>query len=205
MGGELVKQLLEAPAFSLVKVLVRKDFALQHPKLEVMRVNFDDDAALAAAITGDDLFIAIGTTRAKTPDMTQYRAIDYGIPVRTAAAGKANGVNRFYLVSALGANPEASNFYLRFKGEVEAALNDLKPEQLAIARPSLLLGDRKEHRTGEKLATAVMNGLGWLMVGPLKKYKGVQAAAVAKALIHAALNPSPGVKVLENDQLIGYQ
>ncbi len=202
VGGELVKQLLNTPAFTHVKVLVRKDFSIQHPRLEVIPVDFDNELQLHEAVKGDDLFIAIGTTRAKTPDMAQYRAIDYGIPVHVATVGMANEVKRIYFVSALGANPGASNFYLKLKGETEAALHELHPDQLVIVRPSLLLGNRKEHRTGEKIAKVVMAAFGWLMAGPLKKYKAVESTAVAAAMIREALNPTPGVTVLENNELV---
>ena len=48
------------------------------------------------------------------------------------------------LVSAMGANAKSSVFYSRVKGELEEALMQLPLQGLVIARPSMLVGDRRE-------------------------------------------------------------
>lgn len=85
-------------------------------------------------------------------------------------------------------------FYNRVKGELEEAILALGYPSVIIARPSLLIGERAEHRLGEALAKRFE----WLIPSP---WAGVQAADVARALVQAAQEGRPGVQILENKQL----
>ena len=66
---------------------------------------------------------------------------------------------------------------------------------LTIARPSVLIGDRAESRWSEKLAWK----LGFLMP---KKYKPVKAASVARALVDAGRLDRPGVRIIQNRDIL---
>jgi uncharacterized protein YbjT (DUF2867 family) len=104
-------------------------------------------------------------------------------------------------VSSLGANAESGNFYLRTKGQLEKNLEYLHFHSLLIVRPSLILGDRKEFRLGEKIGTILMKTLGLVMIGPLKKYKGVQASAIAAKMIAVANQHLNGKHIFESDKI----
>jgi hypothetical protein len=70
-----------------------------------------------------------------------------------------------------------------------------------VFRPSLLLGDRTEHRTGEKVGAAVMTALKPAMIGPMKKYRAIQAQDVAKAMVRVAQMDLQGVNIFESDRI----
>jgi hypothetical protein len=70
-----------------------------------------------------------------------------------------------------------------------------------IFRPSFLLGDRAEHRPGEKAGIAVFRLVEPAIVGPFRKYRSVQAADVAKAMVRAAKDGAPGVHRYEFDEI----
>ena len=84
---------------------------------------------------------------------------------------------------------------------MEAALSKLQIPQIQVFRPSLLMGNRKEKRGGEKIAQAVMGGLGFLFVGPLLKYKGIHADMVAKVMINAAKKDKNGFTIYESEEM----
>ena len=77
---------------------------------------------------------------------TRSRRVDLGHVTAFARFARAGGVRRFVLVSSVGADPAASNFYLRVKGQAERAVAAIGFEQLDILRPGLLLGARSESR-----------------------------------------------------------
>ncbi len=104
------------------------------------------------------------------------------------------GARHFLVISAMGANPGSSVFYNRVKGEMEAALRAMDWPQLTIARPSLLLGPRREFRLGERLAAPLLR---WIP----GKYRGIEAAVLARALWRLALEEGEGVRVVESDEL----
>ena len=86
---------------------------------------------------------------------------------------------------------------------MEEAVKQLNISQKMIFRPSLLMGNRTEKRTGEKIAQAVVGGLGFLFVGPLLKFKGIHADVVAKAMIKAAKLDKQGFTVYESGEMQG--
>ena len=111
IGGELLKLLLNDNYFNKVRILVRRPFALEHPKLEKKLVDFNDaDSLLVALDDSDALFVAVGNTQKKVKgDKDAYRKVDYDIPVNMARYCKIAGCNIFVLVSSVGANSKSSN------------------------------------------------------------------------------------------------
>ncbi|MDX5320276.1 MAG: nucleoside-diphosphate sugar epimerase, partial [Bacteroidota bacterium] len=102
------------------------------------------------------------------------------------------------IVSAMGSNAGSSNFYQKLKGEMERDALDIKSSGTYFFKPSLLLGNRNEKRFGEKIAQFLFFFLNPFFVGPLKKYKAIQANTVAKAMIHVA-NKGYASAFIEND------
>jgi hypothetical protein len=72
---------------------------------------------------------------------------------------------------------------------MERALRALPFEGLQLFRPSLLLGDRKEVRIGERVAALLAASLGWVMVEPAARYWPIEADAVAAAMVRVARAP----------------
>ena len=89
------------------------------------------------------------------------------------------------------------------KGEAEVAISKLGFESVHFFRPSLLLGDRKEFRAGERMAQASMGAFSFLFIGGLKKYKPIRANDVAKAMIAASKQQRQGIVVHEYEDIIG--
>ncbi len=142
----------------------------------------------------DQVFCALGTTMRQAGSAEAFRRVDFEYPVALARAALACGVRHFLLVTAVGAAPNSRFFYNRVKGEVEAAITALGFRSVTIARPSLLLGPRREPRLGEQLGKVL-----GLLSPP--RWRPVQAAQVARALVEAAKRDLPGVRILENRDL----
>jgi uncharacterized protein YbjT (DUF2867 family) len=203
IGNILTRWLLSNNEYDQVRILVRKPVKLEHPKLQVLQVNFDNPADVANKLgTGDVIFCCIGTTNAKVKnDKAAYRHADLEIPSLVARSGKQAGFNHFILVSAVGANTGSSNFYLKLKGQTEEAIIQSGIPHIAIFRPSVLLGKREEKRSGERIAQYLMKWLGFLFAGKFSKYKGIPAKDVAAAMIVAAQENTLPVKIYEHDAI----
>ncbi len=202
VGSTLIPLLLASPAYNKVILLVRKPLALAHPKLSQTVLDFDHpDPAL---LRGDDLFCAIGTTLKKAGSKENQYKIDCTYPYELGKLARANGCQQFVLVSSLGADAQSSNFYLRTKGELEAKITGLGFHNLVIVRPSLILGDRGELRVGERIGTVAATFLGPFMVGSLRKYRGITAEKIAKAMLTLANGGFRGKTIVESDKLQAY-
>ena len=119
-----------------------------------------------------------------------------------AALGRAAGASHFGLVSAVGADARSSNFYLRTKGEAEAAVRACGYLRVDNARPSFLLGQRAEARTGERVGIVAAKMVASLLIGPLMIYHPIPAASVARALVNLSFRDEPGVFIQQYSELV---
>ena len=198
VGKSLLQQLLADDLYEKILVITRKPIDIIHPKLIQQQVDFDTIEALKLSLPVDDVFCALGTTIKTAGSQDAFYKVDFRYVVNFGKWSAANGVKRFLVVSAMGANAKSGIFYNRVKGEMEAAISRLNIGQVQVFRPSLLMGNRTEKRGGEKIAQVVMGNLGFLFNGPLLKYKGIHADIVAKAMIYAASQKVEGFTIYES-------
>ena len=184
VGKTLTQQLLLDDYFSKVTLLVRKPMDFKSSKLE--QIIFDFEQPDISLVKGDVLFCAMGTTLKKAGSKEKQYLIDCAIPLKIAEIAKRNGVEECILVSSIGADAHSSNFYLKTKGELEQKLNKLGFGKLVCVRPSLIIGNREEFRLGEKIGMALDSIFRPLLIGSLRKYRGVSADKIAKMLVKAS-------------------
>jgi uncharacterized protein YbjT (DUF2867 family) len=199
VGSEICKLLAIDPDYKVL-ALVRKPLPIATQNIEQLIYNFDLMPNFTFKI--DQVYCAIGTTLKQAGSKENQKKIDCEMPMLLAEKMKKAGAKRFMLVSSMGANANSSNFYLRTKGQLEEGLKKMSFDQLVIARPGMLVGQRSQPRFAERIGNAILNFLKPIMTGALKKYRNVAAAQVAKALYQTSKNPNSGVFILENDQLV---
>jgi uncharacterized protein YbjT (DUF2867 family) len=200
VGGHILQHLLRDPMYSSIRVISRRSVNIPDPKIDERIIAFDDVNALENAIAGcETVFVAVGTTNAKVEgDQDAYKRVDFDIPVQAAKAAAKHGVYGFALVSSVGANPDNNNnFYLKLKGVTEEAVCKEQIPQVLIFRPSLIIGERKERRFGEKIAQVTMPLISWMLPASAKKYKEIKAEDLAKAMVLASQRTPKGIHFLE--------
>ena len=183
--GRYLQQVLEEDAFYDDRIaLQRSDYAgLQLPPVT-------------------HLFCCLGTTIKKAGSPQAFRAVDFDLVLTFARAGRAAGAQRMMVVSSVGADPKASSLYLRVKGEMEEALSGLGFEALHIFRPSVLLGQRSEARTGEQWGIRFARAFEWAMVGSAKKYRPMPAGLLSSAMAAAGERGAPGRHVHHYQEIL---
>jgi uncharacterized protein YbjT (DUF2867 family) len=201
IGGHLLQCLLQSPAYKEVTVLVRAPLPLSDPKLKQVILNFDDLSTHAPGITGHALFCCLGSTRKKTPDLGTYAKIDHDYPVQLAEIALANKMEQYHLVSSMGADALSSNFYTKMKGQVEEDIKKIGVNTLHIYRPSILSGQRNEHRPTERVAVAAMKIINLFLWGRFRKYRSISAEAVAIAMYKQSLLRKDGVFIHASDEI----
>lgn len=203
VGGYCLRLLLQSSRYSQVISIGRHDLPLIHPKLDQQTVDFKHLKNYAADLAADDIYCCLGTTIKKAGSKEAFYQVDHTYVVQLAALAAKRGASQLLVVSAMGANPASWFFYNKVKGQMERDVQQLGFEAVHVFRPSLLLGNREEERTGEELATHIMKPLSHLMVGPLAKYKPVEAEDVARAMLFAAMQEREGTHIYLSDQLPG--
>ncbi len=196
VGSSLLEMLLASDGYTHVVALSRKPLDITHAKLENIVVDFDklSDYPLQA----DDVFCCLGTTMKQAKSKEAFRKVDFDYPLQLAKQTKETGATQYLLVSALGAKSTSAIFYNKVKGEIEETITAVGFTSFHIFRPSLLLGSREEQRSGEDAAKVFYKLFNFLIP---KKYKGIEAEKVARAMLVKALDKTPGKFVHESDSL----
>ena len=183
VGRSLIQELLADERYEEVHIYARRSPELKHSKLREHLGDLVEGSILEPAREQEHLYCAIGTTRAKTPELTRYKAIDYGIPLRAAGLGKEGAMERFMVVSAIGADPGSRLFYPRIKGQMEQDLRQLQLPALHIFQPAIILGDRGEQRWAEAVGKVFFQGIGPIIP---RRYRAMPALRIARAMKKAA-------------------
>jgi uncharacterized protein YbjT (DUF2867 family) len=202
IGRALLDLLLARGRSDRIVVLARRPLtpARSDPRLSVRTGEL---AALAGEARGvRDVYIALGTTIKVAGSEAAFRAVDFDLVVAVARTARSAGAKRLAVVSALGANARSPIFYNRVKGEAEDALKTLGYESLVIAQPSLLIGDRsalgQPTRSRELFAARFFAPvMSWIPAG----VRPIEAATVAKAMVAALEQATPGTRVLSSAEM----
>jgi len=201
VGGHLLRQLLDNPAYDRVTALTRRTLPLTHKKLVQQVVDFDRLAEVGDFPRVHDVFCCLGTTIRQAGSQDAFRKVDMTYVVELGRMAVRHRTTQFLVVTALGADPRSRVFYNRVKGETEEAIRRLQFEGIQIFRPSLLLGKREQSRPAERIAGLLSPLVGWVMMGPLARYRPIKAATVARAMVRVARDAPRGAHVYESDEI----
>lgn len=203
IGSSLIRLGVGRDDFRVIAIARRE---LDLPKGARMEVLVADpagwDDAIAAA-NANVLVCALGTTWKKSgKDEAAFRAVDHDLVLACGKAAKKAGIRQMIVISSIGAEAGSKNFYLRVKGEVEAALAKLGIPRLDILRPGLLRGPRtSDRRPGERAAILASPLTDLLLHGSLRRYRSISAATIARAIVGLAREKAAGRFVFEHDAI----
>jgi uncharacterized protein YbjT (DUF2867 family) len=201
VGSACLRHLLATSSFGRVIAIGRRPLPVRDARLEMRVAGLDAlDAVELPAV--DVAFCALGTTIANAGSQDAFRRVDLDGVVAFARRAALASARHLVLVSSVGADASSTNFYLRVKGETEQAVSAVGFRGVSILRPGLLVGPRAESRPAEAVARAVVPLANPLLVGPLRRYRSIEADTVGAAMVGAALARKPGVQVIEYDEIV---
>lgn len=201
IGTELLRQLLQDDYYEKIIAVVRRPLDINNEKLVQKIIDFEELSSSLKEIRADHAYCCLGTTIRTAGSKERQFRIDHDYVVMFAQACHDAGVKRFAVVSSTGSDKNSSNFYLRTKGLMEQEIKKIEFEGLFILRPSFLLGKRKEFRAGERVGKAVLFIFQPLMVGKLRKYRGIKDSVVASGMTKLVKGDFPGVSIIESDKI----
>lgn len=197
-GSLTLDLLLSESRVTKIYSIGRRKTGISHPKLhEIMLENGE----LAVDLSVEAFICCLGTTIKKAGSQEKFREVDHDLPLKLAVKLKNNGCRSAAVVSALGADAHSRFFYNKVKGEMEEDLKKIGFKTLTILRPSLIRGDRKETRPGEKSAEIILNIVSPLLIGPLKQWKATEATDIAQALLTSSINQKEGIFIFSSQEI----
>ena len=194
VGSALIAATATHPDVQMAALARREATLPAGARLEMLVADPADWPAAIARAQPQVLVIALGTTIATVGgDRQAFRAVDHDLVTDVARAARAAGTRQVIVVSSVGADATARNFYLSVKGETEASLNALNFARLDILRPGLLRGRRGGRpRPAERIGQMVAPLTDALLWGSLAKYRSIAATDVAAAILALAGAPGRG-------------
>lgn len=200
VGSTLVKKLQVEEGVEKIVVVNRRSQHYQNNQVKEVISEYSNLKLDLLGLEADCCFVCLGTTMKKAGSKEKFKAVDYKLPIEIAGLTKEMKIQTLIVISSIGANANTSNFYLKVKGEMEREISQIGPEQTYIVRPSMILGDRKEHRIGEAIGKFLIRLIEPLMVGKLKRYRGINADQIAAAMIAICKKPIQK-KIIESEEL----
>ncbi|MBU45124.1 MAG: hypothetical protein CMN76_18075 [Spirochaetaceae bacterium] len=186
IGGFLLEELASRSDVDQVLALVRrhpdsleKQSASAAKKVLFHVMDFEDTSTYPDF--KGPVYCCLGTTMKKAGSKEAFEKVDYQYPMALARICARNSVD-FHVVTALGSDSSSMIYYNRIKGSLEKDLKALGLPSLYIYQPSLLLGPRQEHRAGERLGAVAAAVLNPFLLGPVRKYRAIQASDVARGM-----------------------
>jgi uncharacterized protein YbjT (DUF2867 family) len=200
IGGAFLKQVVDDPSVGKVIAMTRREIPsiTGTPHIQQEIINFDNLQIYQQVLSAHTLVCALGTTIKKAGTKEKFRQVDYQLPLDIATYAAKKGCKIFILVSAIGADPNASVFYNKVKGELERDIQKLPFKAVHIIRPSLLMGEREEFRPGEEIGKLLIQPLSFLIPG---KYKPVHVDVIACKIKSLLKDDSPGTHIYEGRQI----
>lgn len=201
IGSQLLPLLLNCGRYAKVISVGRRPLPLMHPLLVQRTLDFDRLEEHRLSLIADDVFCCLGTTMRQAGSKEAFYKVDFLYVVKLAALTAANFAAQLLVVSAMGADASSRFYYNHVKGEMEDAVRQTPFRAVHIFRPSLLLGPRPEKRLGEQVGAVVLKLVRPLLLGPLRRYRAIEAQAVAQAMLNAAYQDGGGVRVHLSDEI----
>ncbi len=180
VGGHLVARLAEHE----LTIVSRRDVSGAPPRISQLTGPIAEWPRLMAGGQWDVAISCLGTTLRQAGSQAAFVAVDRDAVAAFASAARMAGAAQFLRVSSVGANADASNFYLRTKGQAEAAVAGLGFDRVDVFRPGLLRGQRVgERRTGERIAMMLSPLTDLITPRAFDKYRSIAAEQVAGAMV----------------------
>jgi uncharacterized protein YbjT (DUF2867 family) len=193
VGTCALDALLDAPDIGRVFAVTRRPLGREHPRLANRIVQFDKLETQLKGIACHVAVCCLGTTIRQAGSQKAFRQVDVDYVLAFARTAKAAQAQRFVVVSSVGADLGARNFYLHTKGEMEAAVANVGFVSLDILQPGPLLALRSQMRPLELGALLVMPLVNPFLRGAREAFRGIPAKEVAAAIVGATRSGRRGV------------
>ena len=164
-------------------------------------IDFDSFEKNGSLPPCNHIFICLGTTIKKAGSQKNFRKVDIGYCLSIAKKAKESGAETISLISSIGADSTSKNFYLKTKGELEEAIQELQYPVVNIFRPSFLVGQRSEKRLSEVAILKFAKIMDFFLVGSASKYRSVKAELLAKTMV-SRIDSKPGVNYFYFDDFL---
>jgi uncharacterized protein YbjT (DUF2867 family) len=126
--------------------------------------------------------------------------VEFTYQLEIAKKAKEVGAKNISLISAVGANSNSKNFYLKTKGMLEEEIIKLGFESINIFQPGHLRGNK--FRLDIVLADLISIIFDPFLHGPLKKFRSISVKKLSKFVVNNSLHEKDRINFFEYKDFI---
>ena len=126
--------------------------------------------------------------------------VDFSYQLEIAKKAKEAGAKNISLISAVAADANSWNYYLKAKGMLEEEIIKLDFESTNIFQPGHLTGNK--FRLDILLADAISIIFDPFLIGPLKKFRSISAEKLSVAVVKNSLQAKAGINYFDYKDFI---
>ncbi len=201
VGGQVVNTLLAMPQLKRLTLLGRREITLPSLASSIVKqhmIDIDATDTWAKLVAGHNCAVCtFGVGESTKVSKAVLMHIDRDVVIAFATICKQAGVKHFEMLGSVGANAQSRSFYLRVKGELRDALIALNFERLSLFQPSMILTPTNRYGLLQAVTLALWPALSHLLIGPLRKFRGVRVAALGAAMAQNLSTTGRGVETLQ--------
>lgn len=198
VGSETVSALLDSNQLQRLTLLGRRPLqGVDAPIVEQHVVDVLTPDSYRQYLAGHDSAICtFGVGQPSKISKEDFVKIDKTGALHFAEECKAAGVQNFQLLSSIGASRGSLSFYLRMKGELEAAISDLGFASYSVFQPSMILTPNNRYGIMQAITLFAWPKLSPLFQGSGKKYRGIKVQTLGRAIALNTFSKNPGERRL---------
>ncbi|MFZ1750328.1 MAG: hypothetical protein WAU01_09060 [Saprospiraceae bacterium] len=173
---------------------INENFVHQH------KIDIHNPDTYSSFLTGHAVTICtLGVGEPSKMTKEEFVKIDKIAVFNFARECKNSGIKHFELLASVGIDSKSSSFYLRTKGELVDELKTLNFDRLSIFKPSMILTPTNRYGMSQAIALRVWPWLSPVLIGRLRKYRGIDVDILGRAMALNIFNSKPGYEVLQWD------
>jgi uncharacterized protein YbjT (DUF2867 family) len=201
VGTETLTSLLAMPEVTQVTLLERRAVSrTPHAKLTAHVVDLEDADSYRTHLDGHSAAICtVGVGQPSKVSKEEFVRIDHDIPLGFARSCRAAHISHFEILSSVGVSASSNSHYLRTKGEMEDSMRALGFPRLSLFHPSMILTPSNRYGVGQAITLAVWPVLTPVLIGPLRRTRGVRVEQLGRAIARNLVTTGSGEEVLEWD------
>ena len=122
--------------------------------------------------------------------------VDFTYQIEIAKKAKNVGARSISLISAVGADPNSWNYYLKTKGMLEEEIIKLEFESTNIFRPGHLMGNK--NRFDIVFADVVSRTIDPFLHGSLERFRSIAVKKVSETVVNRSMNCKAGIHFFDH-------
>ena len=198
VGSQAAGVLAKMPKLSRLSLLGRRPLdGLSCHGLEQHKINIFEPEGYRGLLSGHRVAICtLGVGQPSKMSKADFLKIDKQAVLDFARECKLAGVEHFQLLGSMASSPKSRSFYLRAKGQLEKELEAMEFSRLSIFQPSMILTPVNRYGWLQGLTLKVWPWLDFLLIGPLRNYRGIRVEELGQAIAVNCITERVGVERL---------